>query len=53
MSNLEISHGESCLDYILIYCELNINHPVEFTFDELTQTGNLKADIFWDQVTDD
>ena len=53
MSNLEILYGESCQDHITIYCELNINNPVEFTFDETTETGNLKAGIFWDQVTDE
>ena len=53
MSNIEILYGESCQDHIPTYCELNINHPVELTFDELTHTGNLKADIIWDQVTDE
>ena len=51
--NIEILYSESCQDHIPIYCELNINHPVEFTFDELTQTGNIKAGILWDQVTDE
>ena len=27
--------------------------PVEFTFDELSQTGNLKAGIHWDLVRDE
>ena len=44
---------DSCPDHIPTYCELNINCPVEFTFDELTKTDNLKAGIFWDQVTDE
>ena len=30
-----------------------MDHPVEFTFDTLTQTGNLKAGILLDQVTDE
>ena len=53
MSNLKILYGESCQDHIPIYYEFNINHPVEFTFDELTQTGNLKAGLLLDQVADD
>ena len=53
VSNIEILYGESCQDHIPIYCELNINHPVEITLDELTQTGNLEAGMFWDQVTDE
>ena len=53
MSNIEFLYGGSCQDHIPVYCELNINRLVEFTFDELTQTGNLKAGIIWDQVTDE
>ena len=53
VSNLEISYGDWCQDHIPFHCELNMNYPVEYTFDEPTKTSNLKAGIFWDQVTDD
>ena len=53
VSYIEILYGESNQGHIPIYCELNINHTVEFTFDELTQTVNLKASFLWDQVTDE
>ena len=53
MSHYEFLDGELWKDHLPIYCELNINYPVEFNFDEPTETDNLKAGIFWDQVTDE
>ena len=53
LSSIEILYGESCHDHIPINCELKIYHSVEFTIDELTQTGDLKPGILWNQVTDE
>ena len=51
--NLEILSGESSQNLILIYCKLYINHPVDFTYADLTRAGILNSGTFWDLFTEE